>query len=958
MNMTDQLTEAYTSALRSMAGGVPKGLVRRALVEAEDFDPEPDVSELRLRAHLTVAGPNDQLRLDLHLNLARWDNAPVDGNPWTNETQPQTDQRRARVIDALGLDAETAEVFTQHFPMFKGDGTTVIAGPWDPWYTPEIQRKRDFYWDHYVDYLRTRRGWGVEAITNLDTATTRVVERLIDPSREKAGQTKGLVVGYVQSGKTANFTGVIAKAIDAGYRLIIVMTGTTNLLREQTQRRLDMELVGRENILRNADENDPSTAQRVDYLDDEDWLKGRFVSHGARPSDIGRPDIHRMTTRHFDYRKLQQGLPALEFERGNRTKPLWHPENLFTSDARLVIVKKNSSVLNNLVKDLKNTADKLDNIPALIIDDESDQASVNTTDPRKWEEEKKKRTAINQHLANLLGMLPRAQYIGYTATPFANVFVDPTDAVGIFPKDYLISLQRPVGYMGAEDFHDLDLAIPPDEQTFANSKEKAHLRLVGQHDEESELRSALDSFVLSGVIKMFRSEQGLGEFKHHTMLVHETMRKAGQKSRADSIKDLWQSGGYLTGGAHHRLRALFEEDFSPVTEALGLGYPSPASFDDIKPLLGAVARKIAPNGEPVLVVNSDKDIEQEDLDFDRRSVWRVLVGGNKLARGFTVEGLTITYYSRNVGHAEALMQMGRWFGFRPGYRDLVRLFITPRVRDAFEAACRDEANFRDELRQYAVMVDGRPKVTPYDIPPLVTRHGLRPTAANKMYNAKLVEKRTRSKEPSSGYPSLNDQGALDHNIDVCVPLLEAVAGHREELRSGQGKFVALTGTVTHQVMVDALRELKWATPETFAPDFAWIASLPPNIVGSWDVVFPQLQNRAPVNFRDVGRFTLHGRKVEGGNNDRIRGNSESVHRDAVKDRPGLKATTGCVLIYPVMDRGDVDKPMADDGRPQRVVMALRLQLPDDAIPADRRPLVYKVVVPGKPLYAIVDDQQK
>ncbi|MFC7612749.1 Z1 domain-containing protein [Actinokineospora soli] len=562
-----------------------------------------------------------------------------------------------------------------------------------------------------MEYLQTQKGWRAEPITKLDMATTHVVERLIDPSREQAGQTKGLVVGYVQSGKTANFTGVIAKAIDAGYRLIIVMTGTTNILRQQTQRRLDMELVGRENVLRGVDENDPEAAQVIDYLDDEDWINNRFVCHGIRPSDIGRPDIHRMTTRNFDYRRLQQGRSALEFERRDRTKPLWHPENLFTSDARLVVVKKNSSVLNNLVKDLKNTADRLEHIPALIIDDESDQASVNTTDPRKFVQEERERTAINRHLSNLLALLPRAQYVGYTATPFANVFIDPTDSQDIFPKDYLISLERPDGYMGAEDFHDLDLSLPEAERTYANSKEKAHLRLLEDGDEERQLQSALDSFVLSAAVKLYREAHGAHRFKHHTMLVHETARTAVQRSRAEKIQELWSTSAYFSSAAQGRLRALFEDDFRPVSEALNLGDPIP-TFEDVAPYVGVAARRIAPNGNPVLVVNSDKDIEQPELDFDKRAVWSVLVGGNKLARGFTVEGLTITYYSRTVGHAEALMQMGRWFGFRRGYRDLVRVFITPKVRDAFEAACRDEEHFRGELRQYATMVDGRPKITP------------------------------------------------------------------------------------------------------------------------------------------------------------------------------------------------------------------------------------------------------
>lgn len=948
--MSDPLVEAYTNALRAMAGGAPKGLLRRALVEAEEIFPSPDVSEARLREHLATSGLNDKLRLDLHLNLAKWDNTPIEGNPWTGGTPPNTEIRRSLVTKLLKLDEETAKAFGDHLPLFKGDDTTVIAGEWDPWYTADIQRKRDFYWGHYVDYLRTRRRWGAEAITNLDIATTHVMERLIDPAREKAGQTKGLVVGYVQSGKTANFTGVIAKAIDAGYRLIIVMTGTTNLLREQTQRRLDMELVGRENVLRGIDETDPAAAQIVDYLQDEDWAEGRFISHGARPSDIGRPDIHRMTTRNFDYRRLQQGLPALEFERRDRTKPLWHSENLFTSHARLIIVKKNSSVLNNLVKDLKNNADKLENVPALIIDDESDQASVNTTNPAKWAKEKKNRTAINKHITNLLGMLSRAQYVGYTATPFANVFVDLADTQDIFPKDYLISLQRPSGYMGPDDFHDLDLAIPEAEKTFANSKEKAHVRIVGGSDEERELLSGLDSFVLSGAIKLFRAASGVADFKHHTMLVHETMRTAEQGVRAEFIQDLWLSAGYLSGGARSRLRNLFEQDFLLVADALGLGLPTPSTFAELEPYVGAVVRKIAPNGNPVLVINSNPNVLQEELDFDKRSVWRILVGGNKLARGFTVEGLTVTFYSRKVGHAEALMQMGRWFGFRSGYRDLVRLFIPSDVRDAFEAACRDEEYFRAELRQYATMVDGRPRITPYDIPPLVTRHGLRPTAANKMYNARLVERRTQTKEPSSGYPRLTEQPKLDHNIDACVPLLMA-AKNLVTLKGAQQSFDAFVGTVTHGEMVDVLSRLKWATPDTFSADLAWISSLPQEIVDQWNIMLPQQKARPRVNLRNVGEFSVHGRKVERGVS--IRGNSESVHREALAKLPGRTATSGCAILYPVMNKEELGKGVAQDGRPTGVVMAFMLQLPKGAVPADRRPLVYQVVIPGKPLYAIV-----
>ena len=134
---------------------------------------------------------------------------------------------------------------------------------------------------------------------------------------------KGLVVGYVQSGKTANFTGVISKAIDAGYRLIIVLTGTTNLLREQTQRRLDKELVGKENLLKGINQEDEQALAKVDYYGDEDW--DGFVTHGALPSTLNRPDIRRLTRKDSDYRELLVGIESLDQLRVDLTKPFNDP---------------------------------------------------------------------------------------------------------------------------------------------------------------------------------------------------------------------------------------------------------------------------------------------------------------------------------------------------------------------------------------------------------------------------------------------------------------------------------------------------------------------------------------------------------------------------------------------------------------------------------------------------------
>ena len=555
--MTQALVDAYQAALAMMQVTGPDDLYATASFAARGTGQQLDGSALR--DYLSQVGPNDPLQMDLRLRLARWDHVGPDV-AWADSTAPNTDDRREVIMKRLRVDDDTAHLLTTLFPIADREEPIVIAPDWQPWYGEAVKTQRSFYWAHYSGYLADQQGWDPNPVAALDVATDRVVERLSDPARAEAYQAKGLVVGYVQSGKTANFTGVIAKAIDVGYRLIIVLTGTTDLLRTQTQRRLDMELVGQENILRGINPDDHESLETVDYYsDDPEWI--HFLSHGFRPLDAGRPDIHRLTTRNFDYKSLQQGIAALDFERRDRSRPFFHPENLFSSDARLIVVKKNSPVMKRLVKDLNKITARLGEIPALIIDDESDQASVNTSNPKRWKDDQVERTAINKLISQLLRMLPRAQYVGYTATPFANVFIDPGDAEDIFPRDFLISLHRPPGYMGASDFHDLDSEIPLAERSYRNSAEMAHARMLPDDPSKSEekLLEAMDSFVLSGAVKLYRAGQGSSRFRHHTMLVHQAMRRAYHREQAEQIRDLWSNAGYHSSTCLDRLRTLYRD---------------------------------------------------------------------------------------------------------------------------------------------------------------------------------------------------------------------------------------------------------------------------------------------------------------------------------------------------------------------------------------------------------------
>ncbi|PWU43494.1 endonuclease [Micromonospora globispora] len=904
-----------------------------------------------LRGHLAAAQPDDALRKDLHLRLATWD---AEEKPsWAGGTPPRTQERRKRIIDLLRVDEKTASLFAELFPVASSD-LMVIDKEWEPWYTEELRQERNFYWAAYRRHLAEERGFGAEAIARLDAATTSVVERLADPSRFERHQAKGLVVGYVQSGKTANFTGVIAKAIDAGYRLIVVLTGTTDLLRTQTQRRLDMELAGRENLLRGISEDD---TESFDYHDDPDWIDGNFLQHGCRPSDVGRPDIIRLTTRRFDYRSLQQGISALDFERRDRARAFFDPINLLQSDARLLVVKKNGLVLRKLVKDLGKITARLGEIPALIIDDESDQASPNTSNPKKWAEDQIERTAINKVIAELLVLLPRAQYVGYTATPFANVFIDPSDAENIFPKDFLISLERPHEYMGAEDFHDIDAFFGEEGPTFANSKEKAHVRPLNQDDadEDRRLLEALDTFVLTGAVKLYREDQGLPPYTHHTMLVHEAMKTVKHREQASVLRDLWRKSGYYSPASGSRLRDLYEKDVLPVSAAVAPQLPTPATFDELAPYVAKSVRRIGHSGDPVIVVNSEKDTEKEEIDFDKRSVWRVLVGGNKLARGFTVEGLTVSYYRRLTKQQDTLMQMGRWFGFRRNYRDLVRLYITPILHEAFEASCLDEEHFRAELRRYSEPVEGGRQITPAQIPPLVAQHlyWLKPTAANKMYNAQLTERRSPGipVEPRCFPSSIQ---ATRQNTEAFLPLVEA-ASKRVSLygESKNWKYETLIGSVAHPILLSVLESISFAVPDFLRPDLRWLASLRGEDVTKWVVIFPQqASNSSERVILGHGPMSVFVRK-------RLRDDyfsviSEERHRhpiQAIKRGFGtigdpfandlVRPRTGAVLVYPVVPRkadGSALLPgeSGDEVDPGKVTMAFHLVAPSTATGRDSK----------------------
>ena len=574
--MNETLYELFHSAVAAMGDSEsargPRPLIRtmHSLAAIDDVELS-DNDERTIWDTIISDDPNETVQLEFGRLLRRWDT--FESAAWIGETLSHSEERRNLIYGALDVPDRIIERIVQLFPRAKPPPRSiVIANTHAEWYSLDRQSGHDFYWRHFADYLDKISGWPEVSVNALNRATTKIVERLSDPEQPEIFGVRGLVVGYVQSGKTANFTAVTAKAADAGYRLIIILAGTLNVLRSQTQRRIDKELVGRE--LLDASGNN-------EYTEDRDW-PDKFISFGGIPSELGYFDWARLTDSQSDYKKLHHGIQALEFDRRFPDRLFNDPSNLHHSTARVIVIKKIPSVMQKLNADLGRIRAALEEIPTLIIDDESDQASVNTRDPKSTIE--KQRTATNREIVKLLKLLPRAQYIGYTATPFANVFVDPSDAEDLFPKDFIVALPRPAGYMGVRDFFDFadDWSDLTDDELPDSymSNERAFVRDVrGEDTDDNNLKKAISSFILSGAIKLYRSENGIDvSTTHHTMLVHKSVRQVDHEDDAAQVEGVYLK---LTGAAaslYSTLKSLWQSDFEKVSTEREIKIKHPREF--------------------------------------------------------------------------------------------------------------------------------------------------------------------------------------------------------------------------------------------------------------------------------------------------------------------------------------------------------------------------------------------
>ena len=549
--------------------------------------------------------------------------------------------------------------------------------PWLPAKRSTIQWP---YWKRYETYLLRDKGWPPSVVERLDESIDKTLGFLEDPERDGAWDRRGLVVGHVQSGKTSNYTGLICKAADAGYKLIVVLAGVHNSLRSQTQLRLDEGFLGFDS-LELQKENLTKTPIGVSRIDSTCQIPNTITNR----SEQG--DFSTAVARQFGI------TPG--------GKPL------------LFVVKKNPTVLKNLLnwvlwaapgKDERTGRPIVTGIPLLVIDDEADYASVDTRAIPRDENGQPVRdhdpTTINRRIRQLLHSFEKAAYVGYTATPFANTYIHENaytheHGMDLFPRGFIVNLPAPSNYVGPARLFGLDadpdsgrasqdgLPIIRRVNDFGAWMPNAHKKGYIPRQMPASLKEAIRAFVLTCAARLARGQDA----EHSSMLIHVTRFTDVQERVANQVKDdlknvtrrLRLGDGNATEQIVQELKALWERDFVPTTREINLDDCPPVAWSDVVNHLETAAYRI-----DVRTINGTAGDVLDYADQAQQALSVIAIGGDKLSRGLTLEGLSVSYYLRASRMYDTLMQMGRWFGFRPGYLDLCRLYTSADLVEWYE----------------------------------------------------------------------------------------------------------------------------------------------------------------------------------------------------------------------------------------------------------------------------------
>lgn len=623
---------------------------------------------------------------------------PSDRSP----TEAEVRDKIAQFRGAVGASQEEADAVLKQLQaqvrIILEVGTFLAAKEHVPWLSARKPEIDPYYWERHRQWL-VKEGRPAQVVHTLDQITDDILDLLGDPSQAAPWSRRGLVVGDVQSGKTGTYTALTAKAADAGYRLIILLTGSLENLRRQTQERMDEGFVGLDSSGRLTAKAPENRLVGVGWLD-ASRTAGVFTSRTR--------DFNRQLLEHLGFR-----LDAFR-------EPV------------LVVMKKNRNVLQNLENWLRSFNAGGDGKIAtsmLMIDDEADSASINTNAADA------DATAINRSLRKLLQLFHRSSYVGFTATPFANIFIDPEsdDAMlgdDLFPRDFIYTLEAPSNYLGPT-------TVFGEGATYTRTIWDADPFLHGLRSESRvegippSLLDALRSFLVVNAIRDLRGEGAT----HRSMLVNVSGFTNVQTQVAGQL-------GLKLADIQREVRLYGRLDpMEALRGSVELGSLKEvweAEHDDGSFNWVDVQHALHEAVQPIQVREVNQRTGAASLDYrayGEHGLRIIAVGGNSLSRGLTLEGLSTSYFYRNSQMYDTLLQMGRWFGYRDGYKDLCRIWLTEEAENWYSHITRASEELREELKRMR-----RLDLTPRDFGLKVRSHpdALIVTARNKMRSAKSV----------------------------------------------------------------------------------------------------------------------------------------------------------------------------------------------------------------------------
>lgn len=717
---------------------------------------------------------------------------PQDRQPKTEEVQNAVNAifgMLAAQGESLDRDqlAKEIEAMTAVFQE-RSSGLTDSKGH-EPW-LPEAKNDRDWdFWERYRRYLEDVVSLPPWVVRRLDQSSDEVLSQLEDPRRPGSWSRKGLVIGQVQSGKTGQYIGLAAKAVDAGYRLIVVLAGIHDDLRSQTQLRVDEGLLG---------------FDTQHYRRSNEVGKSRLIGAGRMPGA----------------KKLDIASPTNSTAKGDfGKKTASHTNFPLGSFPVVLVVKKHWKLLEyvrNWVIDVHGTEDEngkkvVKDLPLLVIDDEADNASIDTT-----KDDDADPTKTNAAIRDLVNAFDQSAYVGYTATPFANIYINPeanNEKVGedLFPASFIRSLPSPSNYLGPERVFGLQVDDDDEEDTpplpLVRHVKDAEIWLPAKHKSghvpgaelPASLREAISSFVLACAARRARGQTKV----HNSMLVHVTRFTSVQglvrdqvddhlRLLVDTLRDRYGKGPAL----REELQGLWEREFVPTTEQFPTGEAQRLTWDQVSAELLDAIRKIQ-----VKAVNGTS---KDALDYylsrkDGLSV--IAVGGQKLSRGLTLEGLTVSYYLRWSKSYDALLQMGRWFGYRPKHEDLCRLYTTPELQDAYVEVTAATDELRREVEEMATL---GLEPTAFGLKVRSSSLGLTVTAPNKMRKGKKILLSYSGEGPETVIFKLADR-TVAHNFRILegfVRRLDSAEGLKATPKGGNVQWEGVSPGLVSEFLSD------------------------------------------------------------------------------------------------------------------------------------------------------------